>query len=192
VANADPAAPTASLGSLSASPIVPSAAPAITGESEVLEQIGFMRITVDSSTSVHPNRGKFTRMRVLPRTLARGGIPSSAGDPTPFWYRLQQNRYWTHRIVVAKFHGELHLPSPRAPSMLLPEIIFLSPHAYERMNAALLTPDTEPGAHRGRLDAAQRATHRRTVGAVTRGVRRIVKRALRMSLHFRAPRSAAR
>jgi hypothetical protein len=75
--------------------------------------------------------------------------------------------------------------------MLLPEIIFLSPHAYERMNAALLPSDDKHGTQRDRLDAAPRKA-RPTPAPATPSMTQMILRTLRASMPLKGRRTATR
>lgn len=72
-------------------------------------------------------------------------------------------------------------------TMILSEIIFLSPHAYERMNAALLPGKDGAGAHHEHVEA-RRPHSPVKVRSIRRRLRRALLGALRASTYLRALR----
>jgi hypothetical protein len=91
----------------------------------------------------------------------------------------------TKEVLDPSTHQRVISVSPLVHSnsapMILPEIIFLSPHAYERMNEALLPPKHPLSRPLSDLDAAPPVIRRAIASALKRSVHRVMTRARRAS-----------
>lgn len=76
--------------------------------------------------------------------------------------------------------------------MILPEVIFLSPHAYDRLNARLLRSDDEHGMQGTALGPVLRKPGRRAEIPARRSLRQVILQALRGSVQLDSRRRAAR